>query len=99
MAKKDPKQLDLHDLSYFYDIFKKLYDVPSTHPNDSENTRSVANCLKNEHLIPESQNDLNSPKTIEELNNAIRTRAKAKLQVKIAPDLTNSCSTLTPSLD
>ena len=36
MAKKDLEQLDLHDLSNFYEFFKKLYQVPSTHPNDSE---------------------------------------------------------------
>ena len=78
MAKKDPEQLDLHDLSNFYEFFKKLYDVSSTHTNDSENSSSVANCLQNEHLIPESQNDLNSPITIEELDSAIRTLRKGK---------------------
>ncbi|KAL5260786.1 hypothetical protein ACHWQZ_G010815 [Mnemiopsis leidyi] len=78
MAKKDPEQLDLHDLSNFYEFFKKLYDVPSTHTNNSENTSSVADCLQNEHLIPEIQNDLNTPITIEEVDSAIRTLCKGR---------------------
>ena len=78
MAKKDPEQLDLHDLSNFYEFFKKLYDVPSTHTSDSDNTCSVADCLQNEHLIPELQNDMNSPITIDELDSAIRTLRKGK---------------------
>ena len=42
MAKKDAE----HNLANFYKFFKKLYDVPSTHKNDPENT-----CLQNVHLI------------------------------------------------
>ena len=79
-AKKDPEQLDLHDLSNFYEFFKQLYGAVSTatDTNDMDNGCPVANCLQNEHLLPDLQSELNARITTDELDSAIRTLRKGK---------------------
>ena len=77
-AKKDPEQLDLHDLSNFYEFFKRLYGETSSKHDESNQTSDVRNCLQNTHLLSECQSSLNSVITIEELNSALKKLRKGK---------------------
>ena len=79
-AKKDPDQLDLHDLTNFYEFFKRLYsDTPTDVQLPSEPEIVTNNSMRRE-LADEL---LNEDITIDELNSAIM---KLKLGKAVGED-------------
>ena len=77
-AKKESEQMDLQDLSNFYQFFKKLYAEKSLTFEDNVKNSSLTDCLRNVSHIEDLQKELNLPITIEELNISIAKLRKGK---------------------
>jgi hypothetical protein len=52
-AKKDPEQLDLHDLSNFYEFFNRLYGETTFQHDEADDTFDISKCLQNAYLLSE----------------------------------------------